>query len=71
MTVQRGLRTGLAAVAGLALSMTFPVTPANATTATIQPASPDAVAASAADRAAATGVDQLRRGRRKTSAASG
>ncbi|MBE1580235.1 M4 family metallopeptidase [Amycolatopsis roodepoortensis] len=62
MTVQRGLRTGLAAVAGLALSMTFPVTPANATTATVQPASPDAVAASAADRAAATGVDQLRKG---------
>ncbi|AIG79698.1 zinc metalloprotease [Amycolatopsis japonica] len=62
MTVQRGLRTGLAAVAGLALSMTFPVTPANATTATIQPASPDAVAASAADQAAAAGVDHLRRG---------
>ncbi|WP_414935646.1 M4 family metallopeptidase [Amycolatopsis sp. cmx-11-51] len=62
MTVQRGLRTGLAAIAGLALSMTFPVTPANATTATVQPASPDSVAASAADRAAATGVDQLRKG---------
>ncbi|WP_085939638.1 M4 family metallopeptidase [Amycolatopsis azurea] len=62
MTVQRGLRTGLAAVAGLALSMTFPAIPANATTATIQPASPDAVAASAADQAAAAGVDHLRKG---------
>ncbi len=62
MTVQQGLRTGLAAIAGLALSAALPVIPASAATATIQPASPDAVAASAADRAAAAGVDQLRKG---------
>lgn len=62
MTVQQGLRTGLAAIAGLALTFTLPVTPASATTATIQPASPDSVAASAADQAAAAGVDHLRKG---------
>jgi Zn-dependent metalloprotease len=61
MTVQRGLRTGLAAIAGLALTFALPVTPASATTATLQPASPDAVAANAADSAAAAGVDQLRK----------
>ncbi len=61
MTVQRGLRTGLAAVTGLALTLALPVTPASATTANLQPASPDVVAAGAADRAAAAGVDQLRK----------
>ncbi|MEV6909977.1 M4 family metallopeptidase [Amycolatopsis sp. NPDC051071] len=62
MTVQQGLRTGLAAIAGLSLSFALPVIPASATTATLQTASPDVVAASAADQAATAGVDHLRKG---------
>ncbi|MFD9891252.1 M4 family metallopeptidase [Amycolatopsis sp. NPDC059027] len=61
MTVQRGLRTGLAAAAGLALTFALPVLPATAAPAA-QPSSPEAAAVSAADRAAASGVDQLRKG---------
>ncbi|MFD8494372.1 M4 family metallopeptidase [Amycolatopsis sp. NPDC059657] len=61
MTPQRGLRTGLAAIAGLALSLAVPVNPAAATV-TAQPASPELAAASAADQAAAAGVDQLSKG---------
>jgi Zn-dependent metalloprotease len=58
----RGFGTGLAAVAGLAMTLALPVAPASATPAAAQPAAPDAVAARAADQAAASGLDALRRG---------
>ncbi|GAA4549137.1 M4 family metallopeptidase [Amycolatopsis samaneae] len=61
MTVQRGLRTGLAAAAGLALTFALPVLPATAASAA-QPSNPEAAAVNAADLAAANGVDQLRKG---------
>ncbi|WP_439376803.1 M4 family metallopeptidase [Amycolatopsis lexingtonensis] len=57
----RGFRTGLAAAAGLAMSLALPVTPASATPAA-QPAAPDVAAARAADQAAASGLDALKRG---------
>ena len=58
----RGFRTGLAAAAGLAMTLALPVTPASATPAAAQPAAPDAAAARAADQAAASGLDALKRG---------
>ncbi|UOZ09986.1 M4 family metallopeptidase [Amycolatopsis sp. WQ 127309] len=57
----RGFRTGLAAAAGLAMTLALPVTPANAAQ-QAQPAAPEAAAARAADQAAASGLDALKRG---------
>ncbi|MGW3966044.1 M4 family metallopeptidase [Amycolatopsis sp. NPDC005003] len=57
----RGFSTGLAAAAGLAMTLALPVTPASAAP-QAQPAAPEAAAARAADRAAASGLDALRRG---------
>ncbi|HET6709003.1 M4 family metallopeptidase, partial [Amycolatopsis sp.] len=57
----RGLSTGLAAAAGLAMTLALPVTPASAAS-PAQPAAPEAAAARAADQAAASGLDALRRG---------
>ncbi|GLY41645.1 zinc metalloprotease [Amycolatopsis sp. NBRC 101858] len=57
----RGFRTGLAAAAGLAMTLALPVAPASATPAA-QPAAPDVAAARAADQAAASGLDALKRG---------
>ncbi|WP_206795631.1 M4 family metallopeptidase [Amycolatopsis sp. MtRt-6] len=57
----RGLSTGLAAAAGLAMTLALPVTPASAAP-QAQPAAPEAAAARAADQAAASGLDALRRG---------
>jgi Zn-dependent metalloprotease len=57
----RGFRTGLAAAAGLAMTLALPVTPASAAQ-EAQPAAPEAAAARAADQAAASGLDALRRG---------
>ncbi|QWF82696.1 Transglutaminase-activating metalloprotease [Amycolatopsis sp. CA-230715] len=61
---QRGLRSGLAAIAGLAMTMAMPAIPATAAPAAppAQPASPEAAAISAADQAAAIGVDKLSKG---------
>ncbi|MBE8527915.1 M4 family peptidase, partial [Amycolatopsis sp. H6(2020)] len=57
----RGFSTGLAAAAGLAMTLALPVTPASAAP-QAQPAAPEAAAARAADQAAASGLDALRRG---------
>ncbi len=57
----RGFSTGLAAAAGLAMTLALPVTPASAAS-QAQPAAPEAAAARAADQAAASGLDALRRG---------
>ncbi|HEV7973230.1 M4 family metallopeptidase [Amycolatopsis sp.] len=61
MTSQRGLRSGVAAIAGLAWTFALPLTPATAAPAA-QPAVPEALAAAAADQAAANGVDELSKG---------
>ena len=61
MSFPRGLRTALAASAGLALTLALPVNPASAAPAA-QPANPEAAAARAADQAVASGLDQLRHG---------
>ncbi|WP_026360298.1 M4 family metallopeptidase [Amycolatopsis nigrescens] len=61
MSSQRGLKTGLAAIAGLALTFALPVIPVNASTAA-QSADPMALAGSAADQAAAAGLDELSKG---------
>ncbi|MEV7091371.1 M4 family metallopeptidase [Amycolatopsis sp. NPDC051045] len=57
----RGFSTGLAAAAGLAMTLALPVTPASAAH-QAQPAAPEAAAARAADQAAAAGLDALHRG---------
>ena len=65
MSFPRGLRTALAASAGLALTLALPVNPASAAPAA-QPANPEAAAARAADQAVASGLDQLRHGAGET-----
>ncbi|WP_158885304.1 M4 family metallopeptidase [Amycolatopsis anabasis] len=62
MSSQRGPRTGLAAIAGLALTFALPVIPASADTTIQQTADPQALAATASDQAAAAGLDRLRKG---------
>ncbi|WP_134669054.1 MULTISPECIES: M4 family metallopeptidase [unclassified Amycolatopsis] len=57
----RGLTTGLAAAAGLALSLALPSVPASAAS-PAQPVSPDVAAARAADQAVASGLGGLSRG---------
>ncbi|WP_020658299.1 M4 family metallopeptidase [Amycolatopsis benzoatilytica] len=57
----RGFTTGLAAAAGLAMTLTLPTAPASAAS-QAQPSSPDAAAARAADQAVASGLGALNRG---------
>jgi Zn-dependent metalloprotease len=57
----RGFSTGLAAAAGLAMTLALPATPANAAQ-QAQPSAPEVAAARAADQAAAAGLDALHRG---------